>query len=191
MVGFGSLWTFSSGLYCFFFTLHFSVPEILLYIKTPVYCRLHTNFALITVQKVFFPPAVFSLFLHVYAIFAMFLGVFSQLFLFTRPCNSAVWNDFPQYGKRNALQVPASGTKIVLNILSYFCQPLQWYPILKICYTNYDIIVHRAARLPHGTQTAVRTALPKRRRLFYGKKCDRRSIRRPHFSHQFQPGRRL
>ena len=81
MVGFGSLWTFSSGLYCFFFTLHFSVPEILLYIKTPVYCRLHTNFALITVQKVFFPPAVFSLFLHVYAIFAMFLGVFSQLFL--------------------------------------------------------------------------------------------------------------
>ena len=61
----------------------------------------------------------------------------------------------------------------------------QWYPILKICYTNYDIIVHRAARLPHGTQTAVRTALPKRRRLFYGKKCDRRSIRRPHLSHQF------
>jgi hypothetical protein len=31
--------------------------------------------------KVFFPPAAFSLFLHVYAIFAMFLGVFSQLFL--------------------------------------------------------------------------------------------------------------
>jgi len=30
---------------------------------------------------VFFPPAVFSLFLNVYAIFAMFLGVFSQLFL--------------------------------------------------------------------------------------------------------------
>ena len=62
---------------------------------------------------------------------------------------------------------------------------------IKKCYTNYDIIVHRAARLPHGTQTAVRTALPKRRRLFYGKKCDRRSIRRPHLSHQFQPGRRL
>lgn len=33
MVGFGSLWTFSSGLYYFFFTLHFSVPEISLYIK--------------------------------------------------------------------------------------------------------------------------------------------------------------
>mgnify|MGYP001541780043 CR=1 FL=1 len=60
---------------------------------------------------------------------------------------------------------------------------------IKKCYTNYDIIVHRAARLPHGTQTAVRTALPKRRRLFYGKKCDRRSIRRPHLSHQFQPGK--
>ena len=40
---------------------------------------------------------------------------------------------------------------------------------IKKCYTNYDIIVHRAVRLPHGTQTAVRTALPKRRRLFYGK----------------------
>ena len=34
MVGFGSLWTFSCGLYCFFFTLHFSVPEISLYIKS-------------------------------------------------------------------------------------------------------------------------------------------------------------
>ena len=34
MVGFGSLWTFSSGLYCFFFTLHFSVPEISFYIKS-------------------------------------------------------------------------------------------------------------------------------------------------------------
>ena len=60
-------------------------------------------------------------------VFRRFLAVIS----FTRLCNSAVWNDFPQYGKRNALQVPASGTKIVLNILSYFCQPLQWYPILK------------------------------------------------------------
>lgn len=60
-------------------------------------------------------------------VFRRFLAVIS----FTRLCNSAVWNDFPQYGKRNAFQVPASGTKIVLNILSYFCQLLQWYPILK------------------------------------------------------------
>ena len=131
MVGFGSLWTFSSGLYCFFFTLHFSVPEILLYIKTPVYCRLHTNFALITVQKVFFSACrffvIFTRICNFCNVFRRFLAVIS----FTRLCNSAVWNDFPQYGKRNALQVPASGTKIVLNILSYFCQLLQWYPILK------------------------------------------------------------
>lgn len=191
MVGFESLWTFSSGLYCFFFTLHFSVPEISLYIKSacllpPTYkfCTYYGTKSVLSACRFF---VIFTRICNFCNVFRRFLAVIS----FTRPCNSAVWNDFPQYGKRNALQVPASGTKIVLNILSYFCQPLQWYPILKICYTNYDIIVHRAARLPHGTQTAVRTALPKRRRLFYGKKCDRRSIRRPHLSHQFQPGRRL
>lgn len=191
MVGFGSLWTFFSGLYCFFFTLHFSVPEISLYIKSacllpPTYkfCTYYGTKSVLSACRFF---VIFTRICNFCNVFRRFLAVIS----FTRPCNSAVWNDFPQYGKRNALQVPASGTKIVLNILSYFCQPLQWYPILKICYTNYDIIVHRAARLPHGTQTAVRTALPKRRRLFYGKKCDRRSIRRPHLSHQFQPGRRL
>lgn len=191
MVGFGSLWTFSSGPYCFFFTLHFSVPEISLYIKSacllpPTYkfCTYYGTKSVLSACRFF---VIFTRICNFCNVFRRFLAVIS----FTRLCNSAVWNDFPQYGKRNALQVPASGTKIVLNILSYFCQPLQWYPILKICYTNYDIIVHRAARLPHGTQTAVRTALPKRRRLFYGKKCDRRSIRRPHLSHQFQPGRRL
>lgn len=191
MVGFESLWTFSSGLYCFFFTLHFSVPEISLYIKSacllpPTYkfCTYYGAKSVLSACRFF---VIFTRICNFCNVFRRFLAVIS----FTRLCNSAVWNDFPQYGKRNALQVPASGTKIVLNILSYFCQPLQWYPILKICYTNYDIIVHRAARLPHGTQTAVRTALPKRRRLFYGKKCDRRSIRRPHLSHQFQPGRRL
>lgn len=191
MVGFGSLWTFFSGLYCFFFTLHFSVPEISLYIKSscllpPTYkfCTYYGTKSVLSAYRFF---VIFTCICNFCNVFRHFLAVIS----FTRLCNSAVWNDFPQYGKRNALQVPASGTKIVLNILSYFCQPLQWYPILKICYTNYDIIVHRAARLPHGTQTAVRTALPKRRRLFYGKKCDRRSIRRPHLSHQFQPGRRL
>lgn len=191
MVSFGSLWTFSSGLYCFFFTLHFSVPEISLYIKSacllpPTYkfCTYYGTKSVLSACRFF---VIFTRICNFCNVFRRFLAVIS----FTRLCNSAVWNDFPQYGKRNALQVPASGTKIVLNILSYFCQPLQWYPILKICYTNYDIIVHRAARLPHGTQTAVRTALPKRRRLFYGKKCDRRSIRRPHLSHQFQPGRRL
>lgn len=191
MVGFGSLWTFFSGLYCFFFTLHFSVPEISLYIKSacllpPTYkfCTYYGTKSVLSACRFF---VIFTRICNFCNVFRRFLAVIS----FTRLCNSAVWNDFPQYGKRNALQVPASGTKIVLNTLSYFCQPLQWYPILKICYTNYDIIVHRAARLPHGTQTAVRTALPKRRRLFYGKKCDRRSIRRPHLSHQFQPGRRL
>ena len=191
MVGFGFLWTFSSGLYCFFFTLRFSVPEISLYIKSacllpPTYkfCTYYGTKSVLSACRFF---VIFTRICNFCNVFRRFLAVIS----FTRLCNSAVWNDFPQYGKRNALQVPASGTKIVLNILSYFCQPLQWYPILKICYTNYDIIVHRAARLPHGTQTAVRTALPKRRRLFYGKKCDRRSIRRPHLSHQFQPGRRL
>lgn len=191
MVGFRSLWTFSSGLYCFFFTLHFSVPEISLYIKSacllpPTYkfCTYYGTKSVLSACRFF---VIFTRICNFCNVFRRFLAVIS----FTRLCNSAVWNDFPQYGKRNALQVPASGTKIVLNILSYFCQPLQWYPILKICYTNYDIIVHRAARLPHGTQTAVRTALPERRRLFYGKKCDRRSIRRPHLSHQFQPGRRL
>lgn len=191
MVGCGSLWTFPSGLYCFFFTLHFSVPEISLYIKSscllpPTYkfCTYYGTKSVLSAYRFF---VIFTCICNFCNVFRHFLAVIS----FTRLCNSAVWNDFPQYGKRNALQVPASGTKIVLNILSYFCQPLQWYPILKICYTNYDIIVHRAARLPHGTQTAVRTALPKRRRLFYGKKCDRRSIRRPHLSHQFQPGRRL
>lgn len=191
MVSFGSLWTFSSGLYCFFFTLHFSVPEISLYIKSacllpPTYkfCTYYGAKSVLSACRFF---VIFTRICNFCNVFRRFLAVIS----FTRLCNSAVWNNFPQYGKRNALQVPASGTKIVLHILSYFCQPLQWYPILKICYTNYDIIVHRAARLPHGTQTAVRTALPKRRRLFYGKKCDRRSIRRPHLSHQFQPGRRL
>lgn len=191
MVGFGSQWTFSSGLYCFFFTLHFSVPEIFLYIKSacllpPTYkfCTYYGTKSVLSACRFF---VIFTRICNFCNVFRRFLAVIS----FTRLCNSAVWNDFPQYGKRNALQVPVSGTKIVLHILSYFCQPLQWYPILKICYTNYDIIVHRAARLPHGTQTAVRTALPKRRRLFYGKKCDRRSIRRPHLSHQFQPGRRL
>lgn len=191
MVGFRSLWTFSSGLYCFFFTLHFSVPEISLYIKSacllpPTYkfCTYYGTKSVLSACRFF---VIFTRICNFCNVFRRFLAVIS----FTRLCNSAVWNDFPQYGKRNALQVPASGTKIVLNTLSYFCQPLQWYPILKICYTNYDIIVHRAARLPHGTQTAVRTALPERRRLFYGKKCDRRSIRRPHLSHQFQPGRRL
>lgn len=191
MVRFGSLWTFSSDLYCFFFTLHFSVPEISLYIKSA--CLLPPTYKFCTyygTKSVLSACRFFVIFTHICNfcnVFRRFLAVIS----FTRLCNSAVWNDFPQYGKRNALQVPASGTKIVLNTLSYFCQLPQWYPILKICYTNYDIIVHRAARLPHGTQTAVRTALPKRRRLFYGKKCDRRSIRRPHLSHQFQPGRRL
>lgn len=191
MVGFGSLWTFSSGSYCFFFTLHFSVPEISLYIKSacllpPTYkfCTYYGTKSVLSACRFF---VIFTRICNFCNVFRRFLAVIS----FTRLCNSAVWNDFPQYGKRNALQVPASGTKIVLNALSYFCQLPQWYPILKICYTNYDIIVHRAARLPHGTQTAVRTALPKRRRLFYGKKCDRRSIRRPHLSHQFQPGRRL
>ena len=191
MVGFGSLWTFSPGLYCFFFTLHFSVPEISLYIKSA--CLLPPTYKFCTyygTKSVLSACRFFVIFTHICNfcnVFRHFLAVIS----FTRLCNSAVWNDFPQYGKRNALQVPASGTKIVLNTLSYFCQLPQWYPILKICYTNYDIIVYRAARLPHGTQTAVRTALPKRRRLFYGKKCDRRSVRRPHLSHQFQPGRRL
>lgn len=191
MVDFGSLWTFSPGLYCFFFTLHFSVPEISLYIKSacllpPTYkfCTYYGTRSVLSACRFF---VIFTRICNFCNVFRRFLAVIS----FTRLCNSAVWNHFPQYGKRNALQVPASGTKIVLNILSYFCQLPQWYPILKICYTNYDIIVHRAARLPHGTQTAVRTALPKRRRLFYGKKCDRRSIRRPHLSHQFQPGRRL
>lgn len=191
MVGFGSLWNFSSGLYCFFFTLHFSVPEISLYIKSacllpPTYkfCTYYGTKSVLSACRFF---VIFTRICNFCNVFRRFLAVIS----FTRLCDSAVWNDFPQYGKRNALQVPASGTKIVLNILSYFCQLPQWYPILKICYTNYDIIVHRAVRLPHGTQTAVRTALPKRRRLFYGKKCDRRSIRRPHLSHQFQPGRRL
>ena len=131
MVGFGSLWTFSSGLYCFFFTLHFSVPEILLYIKAPVYCRLHTNFALITVPKSVLSACrffvIFTRICNFCNVFRRFLAVIS----FTRLYNSAVWNAFPQYGKRNALQVPASGTKIVLNILSYFCQLLQWYPTLK------------------------------------------------------------
>lgn len=183
MVGFGSLWTFSSGLYCFFFTLHFSVPEISLYIKSacllpPTYkfCTYYGTKSVLSACRFF---VIFTRICNFCNVFRRFLAVIS----FTRLCNSAVWNDFPQYGKRNALQVPASGTKIVLNTLSCFCQLPQWYPILKICYTNYDIIVHRAARLPHGTQTAVRTALPKRRRLFYGKKCDRRSIRRPHLSH--------
>ena len=147
MVGFGSLWTFSSGLYCFFFTLHFSVPEISLYIKSacllpPTYkfCTYYGTKSVLSACRFF---VIFTRICNFCNVFRRFLAVIS----FTRLCNSAVWNDFPQYGKRNALQVPASGTKIVLNTLSYFCQPLQWYPILKICYTNYDIIVHRAARL--------------------------------------------
>jgi len=81
MVGFGSLWTFSSGLYCFFFTLHFSVPEISLYIKSA--CLLPPTYKFCTYYgtKSVLSACRFSLFLHVYAIFAMFLGVFSQLFL--------------------------------------------------------------------------------------------------------------
>ena len=131
MVGFGSLWNFSSGLYCFFFTLHFSVPEISLYIKSacllpPTYkfCTYYGTKSVLSACRFF---VIFTRICNFCNVFRRFLAVIS----FTRLCNSAVWNDFPQYGKRNALQVPASGTKIVLNILSYFCQPLQWYPILK------------------------------------------------------------
>ena len=131
MVGFGSLWTFSSGFYCFFFTLHFSVPEISLYIKSacllpPTYkfCTYYGTKSVLSACRFF---VIFTRICNFCNVFRRFLAVIS----FTRLCNSAVWNDFPQYGKRNALQVPASGTKIVLNALSYFCQPLQWYPILK------------------------------------------------------------
>ena len=131
MVGFRFLWTFSSGLYCFFFTLHFSVPEISLYIKSacllpPTYkfCTYYGTKSVLSACRFF---VIFTRICNFCNVFRRFLAVIS----FTRLCNSAVWNDFPQYGKRNALQVPASGTKIVLNILSYFCQPLQWYPILK------------------------------------------------------------
>ena len=131
MVAFGSLWTFSSALYCFFFTLHFSVPEISLYIKST--CLLPPTYKFCTyygTKSVLFPCRFFVIFTCICNfcnVFRRFLAVIS----FTRLYNSAVWNAFPQYGKRNALQVPASGTKIVLNILSYFCQLLQWYPILK------------------------------------------------------------
>ena len=131
MVGFGSLWTFSSGLYCFFFTLHFSVPEISFYIKSacllpPTYkfCTYYGTKSVLSACRFF---VIFTRICNFCNVFRRFLAIIS----FTRLCNSAVWNGFPQYGKRNALQVPASGTKIVLNILSYFCQPLQWYPILK------------------------------------------------------------
>ena len=131
MVGFGSLWTFSSGLYCFFFTLHFSVPEISLYIKSacllpPAYkfCTYYGTKSVLSACHFF---VIFTRICNFCNVFRRFLAVIS----FTRLCHSAVWNVFPQYGKRNALQVPASGTKIMLNILSYFCQPLQWYPILK------------------------------------------------------------
>ena len=131
MVGFGSLWTFSTGLYCFFFTLHFSVPEISLYIKSacllpPTYkfCTYYGTKSVLSACRFF---VIFTRICNFCNVFRRFLAVIS----FTRLCNSAVWNGFPQYGKRNALQVPASGTKIVLHILSYFCQPLQWYPILK------------------------------------------------------------
>lgn len=131
MVGFGSLWTFSSGLYCFFFTLHFSVPEISLYIKSacllpPTYkfCTYYGTKNVLSACRFF---VIFTRICNFCNVFRRFLAVIS----FTRLCNSVVWNHFPQYGKRNALQVPASGTKIVLHILSYFCQPLQWYPILK------------------------------------------------------------
>lgn len=131
MVGFGSLWTFSSGPYCFFFTLHFSVPEISLYIKSacllpPTYkfCTYYGTKSVLSACRFF---VIFTRICNFCNVFRRFLAVIS----FTRLCNSAVWNHFPQYGKRNALQVPASGTKIVLYILSYFCQPLQWYPTLK------------------------------------------------------------
>ena len=131
MVGFGSLWNFSSGLYCFFFTLHFSVPEIFLYIKSacllpPTYkfCTYYGTKSVLSACRFF---VIFTRICNFCNVFRRFLAVIS----FTRLCNSAVWNDFPQYGKRNALQVPASGTKIVLNTLSYFCQLPQWYPILK------------------------------------------------------------
>ena len=131
MVGFGSLWTFSSGLYCFFFTLHFSVPEISFYIKSacllpPTYkfCTYYGTKSVLSACRFF---VIFTRICNFCNVFRRFLAIIS----FTRPCHSAVWNDFPQYGKRNALQVPASGTKIVLNVLSYFCQLLQWYPILK------------------------------------------------------------
>ena len=131
MVAFGSLWIFSSALYCFFFTLHFSVPEILLYIKStcllpPTYkfCTYYGTKSVLSACRFF---VIFTRICNFCNVFRRFLAVIS----FTRLCNSAVWNAFPQYGKRNALQVPASGTKIVLNILSYFCQLLQWYPILK------------------------------------------------------------
>ena len=131
MVGFGSLWTFSPGLYCFFFTLHFSVPEISLYIKSacllpPTYkfCTYYGTKSVLSACRFF---VIFTRICNFCNVFRRFLAVIS----FTRLYNSAVWNDFPQYGKRNALQVPPSGTKILLNALSYFCQPLQWYPILK------------------------------------------------------------
>ena len=132
MVGFGSLWTFSSGFLLFLlhsplfcsgnFSLHKKRLSITAYIQI-----LH----LLRYKKCSFCLPFFRYFYTYMQFFAMFLGVFLAVISFTRLCNSAVWNDFPQYGKRNALQVPASGTKIVLNILSYFCQPLQCYPILK------------------------------------------------------------
>ena len=190
MVGFGSLWTFSSGLYCFFFTLHFSVPEISLYIKSA--CLLPPTYKFCTYYgtKVFFPPAVFRYF-YTYMQFCNVFRRFLAVISFTKLCNSAVWNDFPQYGKRNALQVPASGTKIVLNALSYFLSTPAMVSHIKKCYTNYDIIVHRAARLPHGITNSSAHGTAEEKEIILWQKCDRRSIRRPHLSHQFQPGRRL
>ena len=118
--------------------------SLLFLLHSPLFCSgnfaLHKNACLLPptykfctyygTKSVLFPCRFFVIFTRICNfcnVFRHFLAVIS----FTRLCNSAVWNDFPQYGKRNALQVPASGTKIVLNILSYFCQLLQWYPILK------------------------------------------------------------
>lgn len=191
MVGFGSLWTFSSGLYCFFFTLHSSVPEISLYIKSasllpPTYkfCTYYGTKSVLSACRFF---VIFTRICNFCNVFRRFLAVIS----FHKAMQFRCMEWFSSIRKAQRFAGSGKRNKNSAKYSFLFLSTPAMVSHIKKCYTNYDIIVHRAARLPHGTQTAVRTALPKRRRLFYGKKCDRRSIRRPHLSHQFQPGRRL
>ena len=191
MVGFGSLWTFSSGLYCFFFTLHFSVPEISLYIKSA--CLLPPTYKFCTyygTKSILFPLPLFRYF-YMYMQFLQCFQAFSRSYFFHKAIQFRCMECFSSIRKAQRFAGSGKRNKNSAKYSFLFLSTPAMVSHIKKCYTNYDIIVHRAARLPHGTQTAVRTALPKRRRLFYGKKCDRRSIRRPHLSHQFQPGRRL
>lgn len=191
MVGFGSLWTFSSGLYCFFFTLHFSVPEISLYIKSacllpPTYkfCTYYGTKSVLSACRFF---VIFTRICNFCNVFRRFLAVIS----FHKAMQFRCMEWFSSIRKAQCFAGSGKRNKNSAKFSFLLLSTPAMVSHIKKCYTNYDIIVHRAARLPHGTQTAVRTALPKRRRLFYSKKCDRRSIRRPHLSHQFQPGRRL